>query len=97
MRMVLRLNKDAADKLMKSCGQDGVLIGNYIETQADLKMFATIPLDLSREKALERASFHGAGCWGVVPQRNGLWGPFFVLIRFGCIVNSWASFDFREL
>ena len=71
MRMVLRLNKAAAETLMRMCGRDGVLTGKFIESEEDKNLFASIPLDVSREKALERASFHGAECWGVVPQRNG--------------------------
>jgi len=72
--MVLRLNRTSAETLLKACGNDGVLTGTYIETEDDRKLFATIPLDVIREEALKRASFHGTECWGVVPQRNGLWG-----------------------
>jgi len=68
MRMVVRLSPPSANLLMRACGMDGILTGTFVETDEDKKKFATIPLDVSREKAMERASFHGLECWGVVPQ-----------------------------
>jgi len=56
MRMVLRLNKAAAETLMRMCGRDGVLTGKFIESEEDKNVFAGIPLTfLGRGRSNVRA------------------------------------------
>ena len=57
------------------CGIDGIWTDKYIECDADLSYFATVPLvNVTREEALRRATFHGVDTFGVVPLRRGSWG-----------------------
>ena len=97
MRMVARLNKVSAEALMRLCGRDGVLTGKYIETEEDKLAFATVPLDCSREKALERAAFHGAECWGVVPQRNGLSGNRVLREQYERLAKLFRPDDYQKI
>ena len=72
MRIVVRLPASMLDQFYDLCGQDEVVTGNYIESDADKRYFAVGPLDnCNREKALEPSSFHGAECRSVMPLRNG--------------------------
>ena len=51
------------------------MTGIFITSDADKHFFAIVPLiNATREQALERAKFHTAETFGVVPLRNGSWG-----------------------
>ena len=74
MRIVLWIARALEPTFQKLCGQDGVLTGKYIESDADLGFFANVPLEnVTREEALQRAKYHGGDIYGVVPLRSGSW------------------------
>ena len=98
MRMVVRLSSANANLLMRACGVDGILTGTFVETDEDKRKFATIPLDVTREKAMERASFHGLECWGVVPQRNGQgWGIRVLASEYERLAKLFRPNDYQKI
>ena len=98
MRLVVRLSMPMATAMMKICGRDGMITTRFIESDADRSFFATIPLDETREKALERAAFHGAEVWGVVPQRNGKgWGVRVVATEYERFAKVIRPTDYQQI
>ena len=62
------------ENFLKLCGVDALQTGKYITSQEDRDFLSVVPLPgVSREDALQRAAFHGADTFGVVPLKNGEW------------------------
>ena len=72
LRIVVWLSAGLEEKFQRLCGCDAVLAGKFIDTDEDKNFFSVVPLlNATREDALQRAAYHGADTWGVVPLRNG--------------------------
>ena len=74
IRVVLWLPALMEENFLKLCGVDALQTGKYITSEEDRDFFSVVPLPgVSREDALQRAAFHGADTFGVVPLKNGEW------------------------
>ena len=83
--------EETASRSTNSSSQKRIL------TEEDLHKFSIVPLEnCSLDQALERANFHGAKAWGVLPLKHGGWGIRVFATEFEEIVKVIRPTDYRK-